>query len=562
MRYCQQVARESSTVSQQIRPDTTVEVIALVRRARQLELQDTTIYLDVARRAVEIGRTYATAEAMLQARIELANALRINGRVPEAIEMLQAAVNEAEQLVGPDRAEIAGQAHFRLAVAYHALKDDSSSIEHVRHAEAYATEAGDTVARGRLHNMLAIIYSRNGKHSEAIEHLLQAIQDLEHSGDRDRRASSWSNLSAAMYHLGRNEEALDAAEKALELATATIYRATAYNNKALALMDLGRLQEAEENFLLSREQILQHGDPNYQSEHGRYFALLMERSGRLDEAVRLAREARDIAVKHNLLQAQLDANHDIYRLEKLGGNPAAALEALEEHVRLSAQAHLAETERLVEREKWRSRVQRMQEEAAAERRRRENLASSYQQLTQIHERLSERARELEWHSYRDSLTELANRRYFDERLAAESERSRETGESLGMFMIDVDTFKTVNDSHGHPVGDELLRQIARLLQASVRRMDVVARLGGDEMGVLLLAPGSLADRIQLAEQIRSRIANQDWGRLAPGLNVTVSLGGAVLSEVGGDPVKLLSLADRRLYQAKTQGRDRAILRGR
>lgn len=151
----------------------------------------------------------------------------------------------------------------------------------------------------------------------------------------------------------------------------------------------------------------------------------------------------------------------------------------------------------------------------------------------------------------DPLTALGNRRRFDERLDALEPGSEAA--PLALLLLDVDRFKVVNDVHSHPVGDQVLREIAGVLRAHSRAADVAVRLGGDEFAVFLHA--TTAEAVEIAHRIREAVAAIDWPRLSPGLTVTVSTGVAALSgeETGAD---LFAAADAKLYEAKRAGRNR------
>lgn len=158
----------------------------------------------------------------------------------------------------------------------------------------------------------------------------------------------------------------------------------------------------------------------------------------------------------------------------------------------------------------------------------------------------------------DSLTELANRRRFDEVLDQEWRRCVRNGIPLSIIMIDVDFFKLLNDSAGHAAGDVCLKQIAQTLKSTTRRSsDTVARYGGEEFCAIL--PGiAHKDALQLAENMRQNVEQQQipHPRSPLSTTVTISLGVATtLPELHGTPTALLSQADEMLYQAKTSGRN-------
>ena len=152
----------------------------------------------------------------------------------------------------------------------------------------------------------------------------------------------------------------------------------------------------------------------------------------------------------------------------------------------------------------------------------------------------------------DALTGLFNRHYLDARLHQEIERARRSGTSLTLLLLDIDDFKTINDTMGHQVGDSILNGVGNVLRASVRVFDVCARLGGDEFAIVL--PGSDHARATAsAERIRQRIAAQGAVSAVPQL--TVSIGVAVFrnNDAAED---LIRRADRLLYLAKAQGKNR------
>ncbi|BDG03667.1 GGDEF domain-containing protein [Anaeromyxobacter oryzae] len=158
---------------------------------------------------------------------------------------------------------------------------------------------------------------------------------------------------------------------------------------------------------------------------------------------------------------------------------------------------------------------------------------------------------------RDALTGLANRRAFDEALAREVARARRAGTPLAAAILDVDHFKRVNDGHGHATGDRVLAEVAARARAVLRAGDLLARIGGEELAALL--PGAdLAGAAELAERIRRAVAGAPITAGPAALQVTASLGCAVLAPDDADGGALLARADARLYEAKRAGRDRVV----
>jgi diguanylate cyclase (GGDEF)-like protein len=159
----------------------------------------------------------------------------------------------------------------------------------------------------------------------------------------------------------------------------------------------------------------------------------------------------------------------------------------------------------------------------------------------------------------DPLTNIANRRAFDERLAVEWKRAIREKKPLSFLMMDVDKFKTYNDTYGHPQGDVLLRAVAKTFAAAARRpFDMAARLGGEEFGVLL--PGaSLENALEIAEKIRSDVEATGVpakdGKIMT--SATISIGVVSAAPRSDDGVKdFIAKADAYLYSAKNTGRNK------
>ncbi|WP_354699899.1 hypothetical protein DSM112329_00158 [Paraconexibacter sp. AEG42_29] len=158
----------------------------------------------------------------------------------------------------------------------------------------------------------------------------------------------------------------------------------------------------------------------------------------------------------------------------------------------------------------------------------------------------------------DELTGLANRRRFQEVLGGEVERSRRFGQTVGLIMLDIDNFKKVNDTYGHPAGDLVLKEVARVLRESSREIDHPARYGGEELCSVL--PGTdIEGAYQLAERVRIGIESLRLPiRTADDepLQVTASFGVATHPGSSGDVRSLVAAADAALYEAKHSGKNR------
>jgi diguanylate cyclase len=154
----------------------------------------------------------------------------------------------------------------------------------------------------------------------------------------------------------------------------------------------------------------------------------------------------------------------------------------------------------------------------------------------------------------DGLTRLPNHSAWLEAVEREFARSKREAHPASVLMLDLDHFKAVNDKHGHPAGDEVLRGVAEVLREALRLHDVPGRYGGEEFGVLL--PGSDASSAEaIAERIRKKI---EWASFAGELKVTASIGCASIETSDLFAASWVARADRALYAAKAAGRNRAM----
>ena len=156
----------------------------------------------------------------------------------------------------------------------------------------------------------------------------------------------------------------------------------------------------------------------------------------------------------------------------------------------------------------------------------------------------------------DGLTELYNHRYFQEQMIAQVDTSSRYNMNFSLILIDIDFFKKFNDKFGHQVGDDVLRKIAGILKKSVRAADIVARYGGEEMAIILPNTG-LDDAVTTANKICNAVAESPF-KLMGGIEcrVTISLGVSTYPLHGKTPQELIEAADKGLYDAKENGRNR------
>lgn len=187
-----------------------------------------------------------------------------------------------------------------------------------------------------------------------------------------------------------------------------------------------------------------------------------------------------------------------------------------------------------------------------------SLHDSRRQMRRQWEEISALQVQLKELATHDPLTGLFNRRHLDEALSAALARCVREQQSLTVAMIDIDHFKQVNDRHGHPGGDALLRALAQLLQSGVRAGDLACRMGGEEF-LLVLENAPLQGTVQRLQDLREAFAALQVEYEGRTMRATLSAGVASFPRHGKDPAQLLLAADKALYAAKESGRNRVCV---
>ncbi|MBW2056953.1 MAG: GGDEF domain-containing protein [Deltaproteobacteria bacterium] len=187
----------------------------------------------------------------------------------------------------------------------------------------------------------------------------------------------------------------------------------------------------------------------------------------------------------------------------------------------------------------------------------EELKDHYRETARDLKAARERMKQL---SITDDLTEIYNYRYFMEALDLELRRAIRYEYPISLMMVDIDHFKTYNDTHGHVAGDRVLREIARVMKATVRHTDILARYGGEEFAGILIKT-KLDEACQIAERVRRAVKSRtiEHEGSQPAGRLTVSIGISTLTSQVSSVKGLIETADEALYEAKRKGRNRVAI---
>ncbi|MGY1620255.1 diguanylate cyclase [Geodermatophilus sp. SYSU D00691] len=489
---------------------------------------------DDAERVAAAARELGDTALELRARLIGGDLLRRRGDVAAAGRIAQAVHRWATD---HGARYLLARSSFVLAAVFQELGDRSLALEHaVRAVDLLADDAPPALRIDHL-GRLADCLGLDGDDA-AQEHYAEVLQLAEELGDVDRQLLVLNNRAYCAVLGGRFEQALADSARLQELSAAhgLALHVGRLDTVARALMGLGRLADAEAVLLpgLAPEVLAASDD----GDAGADFLLTLTEVRRGLGDLVAAQQSLDECVRrceqHGLTSIRVRARCEQAELHAAGGDFRAAYE---EHRRYTAA---------------------LLELQSAERDARARAVHAMYETTEARKQ-SRRYREL---SLRDPLTGLYNRRYVDEQLPGLLRRAAVAALPVTVALLDVDHFKRVNDTCSHEVGDQVLRTVGELLEAmeppAPGAGSFVARMGGEEF-LLVLAGDTAAAAAHLDAVRRAVSAHPAWAGLTRGLPVTVSIGATCAAGPdAGSPADLLGRADRHLYQAKREGRDRVV----
>ncbi|AGL19875.1 diguanylate cyclase [Actinoplanes sp. N902-109] len=439
---------------------------------------------------------------------------------------------------------------------------------------AWAQEHGHAFLLARTHRVLSIFYRQVGDLAEGLTHAVQSYSHLADDEPPQVRARHLMTLAVALDEAGSTEEGARRFREALHLATAAQDPELALN----ILNNMAYTAFEKDDELAARQLVGRMRE--VLALTGRTFSAL-----ELDTIARIEMMSGHYDAVEDTLQILLDGNQSEVAAHE-GDAPAVCLLTLAEARRLdrrfeAAQQALDAAVRITEeRGLDRVRAQAREEQAAlyaatgqferayeehrafhkaatalhsAQREARARALQAVFEATEAR-RASEHFREM---AHRDALTGLYNRRYVNERLPALLGEALAGRTPLSLAVLDLDHFKRINDTLSHATGDSVLQQIAQLLLEATSGAMIAARMGGEEF--VLIMPGVDAEEAAArCERLRLRIRSYAWEPVTGSLPVTTSVGVTTSDDGRGSPSALLSLADRNLYVAKREGRDRVV----
>ena len=415
------------------------------------------------------------------------------------------------------------------------------------------TAHGDLDGETRLLNNIGYCYYRLGQHEEALTHYRKALA----SGKADAllRPLLLDNMALAFEKLGDVENALAYQQQSLSLrekegdkrgvsysldSLGSIYQALGEDDQARECLERG----------LALKEVL--GDQKGVVETLLLLGTLLD-GAQAAGALPLLQRALATAARIGHQEGVYGAHQALARAFKSQGRLAEALEHFERYYEVKERAVNETSQRALGSLRVQFETEQAEREREIYRLKNEELARANAELHRLNGQTAGLLELVERQAKEDALTGLYNRRHADARLREEFTRARRFAHALSVALLDIDNFKRINDGFSHAVGDEVLRAVARLLGEGLREVDIVARYGGEEF-LLLLPETSARGAVTVCDDLRRRIAAHDWSAVAPGLEVTLSVG---LSDDLGVPTyeKMVALADGKLYEAKRSGKN-------
>ena len=408
-----------------------------------------------------------------------------------------------------------------------------------------------------------------GDYPPARELAEAALAELENHNNGQLVLFARSNLAEALSGLGEHARALELTERMLADAPVAPRRAAQNHYMGIAAEVLarhGRVEEAARCAETARE-ILADFPGGYNEVHARWAdAVVADAQDDRGRSLELLTVAAEAAERHRYLPGECKAWARLAERHAQAGDFEAAYDD-------SRKLLAAQTERLshrasakyymlrVEHELGHARAER--DRALLQRKETERLNAELERLNSDlqHKMIQVEAlqAQLAVEAVHDPLTQLFNRRYLDSVMPGLLGAAERRGTSLALALVDLDHFKEVNDRHGHPAGDVVLREKGRVLPMALRPSDVVCRYCGEEFCIVLTdADGPGAEKVLSSLAARLRDLRVEWqGRTLGGF--TFSAGVAVLRQHGRGFSDLLSAADRAMYEAKEAGRNRIFI---
>lgn len=556
---------ESHQIESTAHPHVVKHIHELIDEAWQTRYQDLQAFQTQSRKALDIAEQHDYLKGCGYGHRNLGWAHVTLNEIPQAMEHLTRAQHIAGQVLD---VQLERDCVNILSHVYATLHNKERAVHYCLQGLELSKSLSDPTGEAKALSNLGILYKNMDSWDKAISCFLDSIRIAEAVGNKDGLVNASYNLADTYLDISNDELALVHGQRSMQVARETqnaVMDVVTSSLVARAYDGLGVWKEAQKLHQYAWNML--KDDASFPAEVRAWTALYygegLSKNGQPEQATELLEDARATAEAHGIKRVAAQAHRTLADVAQQTG----ALDRVVGHLSI---AHDLDLEIYRQENSQRAmalmveyQVERAQAEADMYKLRSVELASANVALEKASREksallaaLQEQSRVLERQLREDALTGVYNRRFIEENVTIEYERHRNSGQPLAILMVDIDHFKQINDRFSHPVGDEVLRRVARIFRETCRANDLIGRYGGEEF-LFLLPNSNVRQAAEVAERIRSNIEKYAWHEIHEDLRVTLSLGICADTNVVNHE-KMISIADAKLYEAKTGGRNRVV----
>jgi diguanylate cyclase len=492
---------------------------------------------------------------------------RILGDTSEPREGLKHALNALKRLQALDKPYEIALTQSAVGFLYGVLGDYEAALSQFEPAQRSAAALGDEILLLRVLGNTAVTYANMRRFDEARSLMERALslaraannqqlvlRSLANIGyvdvEQARDLSKHGNPEEAQRVFGRAHAKLAEALHMVSQGLSVFDEGIVHFNLGSVYAETGQLDLAQQHLELALQAYQASGNQNDIFDADILKGSVLSKRGEHAQALEILKSCVETCAESEIFKhaQRMHAWHEYSACAERAGDLALALSAIK-------QAHAIEHASLDKRVADRAAAFSIKLEMERAQMEADILRIHAEQLVDQNTELAGHASVLNRQANEDVLTELSNRRYFDEQFPKLVQS--EFVHSMYVALVDLDHFKRINDTYSHAVGDQVLRQVSAILRAHSRTDDLVARYGGEEFVLLLLHVN--AEQAKAAcERLRMAVEERNWSAMAPGLAVTTSIGLAKVDPTLS-PAQNIHAADLLLYRAKEEGRNRVCM---
>lgn len=452
-------------------------------------------------------------------------------------------------------ADIAGTLN-NIGLNYLDLGQFDAALDYFLQAKNQYEAAENLEGLGQTLNNISHIYDKLDDNEKSLEFRMQSLEIRRKLGNKVGEISCLTNIGNTHRHMKNYQQAIDLQSQALKLARDLKNK----SNEAMILMNLANIYADQEEYdkaleghLHSYKMLEEIGDTTYQVTCLINIGTDHTRRGAPQDGLPYLMAALKKANENQSTELEYQVHKALASLYEAQQDFKTAFEHIQYCFEFREKMFSAESEQKIKSTLIKVEVEHSQREAEIYRAKNLELEKANQDISELLAIVQQKSDALERLTLEDELTCIPNRRFLTSRMQEEFERSCRFHHPTAIAMVDVDNFKSINDRFGHRTGDDVLKQLAKILKEGTRSVDIIGRYGGEEFTIMFveMPPG---EALNISERIRKTIQNHPWETLQPDLQVTVSIG--LTLSAANSVHAMLEKADQNLYIAKREGKNR------